>query len=220
VTIRVVVADDQALIRTGLRGIVETAGDLTVVGEAATGLRAVDEVLRLEPDVVLMDIRMPELDGIAATERITAAGCATRVLVLTTFDLDEYVYGALRAGASGFLLKDAPPVDLHAAIRVVAAGDALLAPKVTRRLIAAFTGDTATPTTPELDVLTDRERQVLGLVAEGLTNAEIGERLFITPGTAKVHVARLLYKLGARDRVQLVIIAHRAGLTPKPKRSQ
>ncbi len=215
-TIRVVIADDQALIRTGLRGIVEAAGDLTVAGEAATGLQAVDEVLRLEPDVVLMDIRMPQLDGIAATQRLTAAGSATRVLILTTFDLDEYVYGALRAGASGFLLKDTPPVDLHAAIRVVAAGDALLAPKVTRRLIAAFSGDTATPLTPELDVLTNRERQVLGLVAEGLTNAEIGERLFITPGTAKVHVARLLHKLGARDRVQLVIIAHRAGLTPKP----
>jgi DNA-binding NarL/FixJ family response regulator len=165
--------------------------------------------------VVLMDIRMPELDGIAATERLTAAGCATRVLVLTTFDLDEYVFGALRAGASGFLLKDAAPADLHAAIRTVAAGDALLAPKVTRRLIAAFTGGAATPTTPELDVLTERERQVLRLVAEGLTNAEIGGRLFITPGTAKVHVARLLYKLGARDRVQLVIIAHRAGLAAR-----
>jgi DNA-binding NarL/FixJ family response regulator len=196
VTIRVVIADDQPLIRTGLRGIVQSAANLTVVGEAATGRQAVDEVLRLVPDVVLMDIRMPELDGIAATERLTAAGCATRVLVLTTFDLDEYVFGALRAGASGFLLKDA-------------------APEVTRRLIAAFTGGAATPTTPELDVLTERERQVLRLVAEGLTNAEIGGRLFITPGTAKVHVARLLYKLGARDRVQLVIIAHRAGLAAR-----
>jgi DNA-binding NarL/FixJ family response regulator len=220
VTIRVVVADDQALIRSGLRGIVETAGDLTVVGEAATGRQAVDEVLRLRPDVVLMDIRMPELDGIAATGRLTAAGCATRVLVLTTFDLDQYVFGALRAGASGFLLKDAPPADLHAAVRTVAAGDALLAPKVTRRLIAAFTGTTAPAApelaaAPELEVLTDRERQVLGLVAEGLTNSEIGERLFIATGTAKVHVARLLYKLGARDRVQLVIIAHRAGMAPR-----
>jgi DNA-binding NarL/FixJ family response regulator len=213
VTIRVLIADDQPLIRSGLRGIVAVAPDLTVVGEAATGLQAVDEVLRLEPDVALMDIRMPELDGIRATERITAAGCTTRVLVLTTFDLDEYVFGALRAGASGFLLKDVPPEDLHAAIRVVAAGDALLAPNVTRRLVAAFVGGaTAVPGAGELDVLTARERQVLGLVAEGLTNAEIGERLFITPGTAKVHVARLLYKLGARDRVQLVIIAHRAGL--------
>jgi DNA-binding NarL/FixJ family response regulator len=167
--------------------------------------------------VALMDIRMPELDGIAATERLTTAGCAARGTgVLTTFDLDEYVHGALRAGASGFLLKDAPPVDLHSAIRIVAAGDALLAPQVTRRLIAAFIGGTATHTTSELDVLTDRERQVLALVAEGLTNAEIGERLFIAPGTAKVHVARLLYKLGARDRVQLVIIAHRARLVARP----
>ncbi len=215
-TIRVFIADDQALVRTGLRGIVEAAADLVVVGEAATGRQAVDELMRLEPDVALMDIRMPELDGIAATERLTTAGCATRILVLTTFDLDEYVYGALRAGASGFLLKDARPVDLHAAIRIVAAGDALLAPKVTRRLIAAFVGGAGAPATSELDVLTDRERQVLGLVAEGLTNAEIGERLFITPGTAKVHVARLLSKLGARDRVQLVIIAHRAGLVARP----
>jgi DNA-binding NarL/FixJ family response regulator len=216
VTIRVVIADDQALIRSGLRGIVENADDLTVVGEAATGLEAVDEAMRLQPDVVLMDIRMPELDGIAATQRLTAAGCPTRVLVLTTFDLDEYVYGALRAGASGFILKDAPPADLYTAIRVIAAGDALLAPTVTRRLITAFTGATVRATTPELDQLTSRERQVLGLIAEGLTNPEIGERLFIAPGTAKIHVARLLSKLGARDRVQLVIIAHRAGLAPKP----
>jgi DNA-binding NarL/FixJ family response regulator len=216
VTIRVLVADDQALIRTGLHGILEAAEDLTVVGEAATGRQAVDEVLRLRPDVALMDIRMPELDGIAATGRLTAAGCATRVLMLTTFDLDEYVYGALRAGASGFLLKDAPPADLQAAIRIVAAGDALLAPKVTRRLVAAFTGGAGRSPTDELNVLTERERQVLGLVAEGLTNAEIGARLFITPGTAKVHVARLLFKLGARDRVQLVIIAYRSGLAPKP----
>jgi DNA-binding NarL/FixJ family response regulator len=213
-TVRVVIADDQVLIRTGLRGIVDAAAGLTVVGEAATGLQAVEEVLRLEPDVVLMDVRMPLLDGIAATARLTALGCPTRVLVLTTFDLDEYVYGALRAGASGFLLKDTPPADLHAAIRVIANGDALLAPQVTGRLIAAFTRGNAQPPTPHLDVLTARERQVLGLVVEGLTNAEIGERLFITPGTAKVHVARLLSKLGARDRVQLVIIGHRAGLAP------
>jgi DNA-binding NarL/FixJ family response regulator len=215
VSIRVVIADDQALIRTGLRGIVETAHDLTVVGEAATGRQAVDEVTRLQPDVVLMDIRMPDLDGIVATERLTAAGCPTRVLVLTTFDLDEYVYGALRAGASGFLLKDTPPADLHTAVRVVAAGDALLSPSVTRRLIAAFAGSApAPPVGSELDRLTHRERQVLALVAQGLTNTEIGARLFITPGTVKVHVARLLYKLGARDRVQLVIIAYRAGVVP------
>jgi DNA-binding NarL/FixJ family response regulator len=215
--VRVVVADDQALVRVGLCGIVATADDLTVVGEAADGREAVDIVGRLAPDVVLMDIRMPGVDGIEATRRITAS-TATRVLMLTTFDLDEYVYGALRAGASGFLLKDAPPEDLYAAIRVVAAGDALLAPRVTRRLIATFAASSSAPAaTPELlDGLTDRERQVLALVAEGLTNAEIGLRLSVTSGTAKTHVARLLHKLGARDRVQLVILAYRSGLAPAP----
>ncbi|MFF5233290.1 response regulator [Dactylosporangium sp. NPDC000521] len=240
-----VVADDQALVRVGLCGIVETGGGLTVVGEAADGLTAVDVVTRLAPDVVLMDIRMPVLDGIEATRRITAS-TASRVLILTTFDLDEYVYGALRAGASGFLLKDAPPEDLHAAIRVIAAGDALLAPGVTRRLIATFAASSAAgssafvvpaavppgsraapqpelraapppgsgPAPDPLSGLTDRERQVLALVAEGLTNAEIGLRLHVTAGTAKTHVARLLHKLDARDRIQLVIIAHRSGLVP------
>ncbi|GAA1539555.1 response regulator transcription factor [Dactylosporangium maewongense] len=220
-----VVADDQALVRVGLCGIVATGDGLTVVGEAADGLAAVDVVTRLAPDVVLMDIRMPVLDGIEATRRITAS-TASRVLILTTFDLDEYVYGALRAGASGFLLKDAPPEDLHAAIRVIAAGDALLAPGVTRRLIATFAASSAASVDPApvppgprpapdpLGGLTDRERQVLALVAEGLTNAEIGLRLHITAGTAKTHVARLLHKLDARDRIQLVIIAHRAGLAP------
>ncbi|WP_344506526.1 response regulator transcription factor [Dactylosporangium maewongense] len=223
--VRVVVADDQALVRVGLCGIVATGDGLTVVGEAADGLAAVDVVTRLAPDVVLMDIRMPVLDGIEATRRITAS-TASRVLILTTFDLDEYVYGALRAGASGFLLKDAPPEDLHAAIRVIAAGDALLAPGVTRRLIATFAASSAASVDPApvppgprpapdpLGGLTDRERQVLALVAEGLTNAEIGLRLHITAGTAKTHVARLLHKLDARDRIQLVIIAHRAGLAP------
>jgi DNA-binding NarL/FixJ family response regulator len=214
VSVRVLIADDQALIRTGLRGIVDSCADLTVVGEAATGRQAVDETLRLRPDVALMDIRMPELDGISATREITNAQCPTRVLILTTFDLDEYVYGALRAGASGFLLKDTPPDELHTAIRVIAAGEALLAPTITRRLITTFAAGSAPTSTAELDVLTDRERQVLSLVAHGLTNAEIGQRLYIAAGTAKVHVARLLYKLGARDRVQLVIIAHRAGLAP------
>jgi DNA-binding NarL/FixJ family response regulator len=215
--VRVVVADDQALVRVGLCGIVATADDLDVIGQAADGLEAVDVVGRLAPDVVLMDIRMPGVDGIEATHRITAS-TATRVLMLTTFDLDEYVYGALRAGASGFLLKDAPPEDLHAAIRVVAAGDALLAPRVTRRLIAAFAARSpAIASTPDLlRGLTDRERQVLTLVAEGLTNAEIGLRLHVTAGTAKTHVARLLHKLGARDRVQLVILAYRSGLAPAP----
>jgi DNA-binding NarL/FixJ family response regulator len=210
--VRVVVADDQALVRVGLCGIVETADDLSVIGAAADGREAVDIVARLAPDVVLMDIRMPGVDGIEATRRITASS-ATRVLILTTFDLDEYVYGALRAGASGFLLKDAPPEDLHAAIRVIAAGDALLAPRVTRRLIAAFAATAPAPAPDLLDGLTDRERQVLALVAEGLTNAEIGLRLHVTAGTAKTHVARLLHKLGARDRIQLVILAHRGGLS-------
>ncbi|GAA3214421.1 response regulator [Dactylosporangium siamense] len=214
-TVRVVVADDQALVRVGLCGIVDAADDLSIVGEARTGRAAVDTVRRLEPDVVLMDIRMPDLDGIEATRQVVAS-TATRVLVLTTFDLDEYIYGALRAGASGFLMKDTPPADLHAAIRVVAGGEALLAPSVTRRLIAAFAARSVpTPAPPgrgTLTGLTDREREVLGLVAEGLTNAEIGGLLHITAGTAKTHVARLLHKLGARDRVQLVILAHRAGL--------
>ncbi|WP_432970733.1 response regulator [Dactylosporangium sp. CA-233914] len=217
-TARVVVADDQALVRVGLCGIVEAADDLTVVGQAGTGLEAVDAAHRLAPDVVLMDVRMPDLDGIEATRRITAS-TSSRVLILTTFDLDEYIYGALRAGASGFLLKDAPPLDLHAAIRIVAGGEALLAPTVTRRLIATFATQHRPPAPPAagpssgLTGLTDRERQVLSLVADGLTNAEIGARLHITAGTAKTHVARLLHKLAARDRVQLVILAHRAGLT-------
>ncbi|GAA2344720.1 response regulator transcription factor [Dactylosporangium salmoneum] len=218
-TVRVVVADDQVLIRVGLCGIVEAAADLTVVGQAGTGFEAVDAVHRLAPHVVLMDVRMPGLDGIEATRQITAS-TSSRVLMLTTFDLDEYIYGALRAGASGFLLKDAPPHDLHAAIRVVAGGEALLAPTVTRRLIATFATQHPPPAplpaglSSGLAGLTDRERQVLLLVADGLTNAEIGARLHITAGTAKTHVARLLHKLAARDRVQLVILAHRAGLTP------
>jgi len=212
-TIRVLVADDQPLVRMGLSGIVAAADDLVVVGEAEDGGSAVDLARDRTPDVVLMDVRMPRLDGIAATRAITAAGPA-KVLVLTTFDLDEYVYGALAAGASGFLLKDVTPADLQAAIRIVASGDALLAPAVTRRLITAWTQRTATVATPTagLEALTDRERQVLRQVAEGLTNAEIGTRLHITPGTAKTHVARLLMKLGARDRVQLVILAFRTGL--------
>ncbi len=213
--IRVVVADDQTLVRAGLRGIVESANDLTVVGEAATGLQAVEQARSELPDLVLMDVRMPEMDGIEATRLITSS-TAVRVLILTTFNLDEYVYGALRGGASGFLLKDTPPLDLLAAIRVIAAGDALLAPGITRRLIEEFATrpePAPFPTTPAtLEAVTDREREVLTLVAQGLTNAEIAQRLHISPGTAKTHVRRLLAKLNARDRVQLVIIAYQTGL--------
>jgi DNA-binding NarL/FixJ family response regulator len=212
-TLRVAVADDQELVRAGLCGILQAAPDLTVVGEAATGDQAIALVQAEKPDVVLMDIRMPDLDGIEATRRITAAE-DTKVLILTTFDLDEYVYSALRGGASGFLLKDTPPRQLIEAVRTVAHGDALLAPAITRRLIAHFTArPPVTATRPaQLDVLTDREREVLTLVADGLTNDEIARHLYISPGTAKTHVRHLLTKLDARDRVQLAIIAHRTGL--------
>jgi DNA-binding NarL/FixJ family response regulator len=214
VTTRVLVADDQHLVRAGLCGIVDSAADLTVVGDAACGLDAVEQARRTLPDVVLMDIRMPGMDGVEATGLITGSLTA-KVLVLTTFDLDEHVYSALRAGASGFLLKDTPPVDLLAAIRVVAAGDALLAPGVTRRLLAEFA---ARPEPPRHDrgslrLITDREREVLVLVGEGLTNGEIARRLHISPGTAKTHVRNLLTKLDARDRVELVVLAFRTGLT-------
>ena len=213
-TIHVVVADDQALVRAGLCGIVDTAPDLAVVGAASTGREAVELVRELKPDVVLMDIRMPDLDGLEATRLITASS-SVKVLILTTFDLDEYVYAALRGGASGFLLKDTPPPDLYAAIRIVAAGDALLDPGVTRRLIKEFAARPASPRPPEsraLSEITQREREVLLLVAEGLSNTEIADRLHIGTGTAKTHIAHLLTKLDARDRVQLVIIAYRTGL--------
>jgi DNA-binding NarL/FixJ family response regulator len=213
VTLRVAVADDQDLVRAGLCGILQAASDLAVVGEAATGGQAIALVQAEKPDVVLMDIRMPDLDGIEATRRITAAE-DTKVLILTTFDLDEYVYSALRGGASGFLLKDTPPRQLIEAVRTVAHGDALLAPAITRRLIAQFTArPPVTAARPaQLDALTDREREVLTLVADGLTNDEIARHLYISPGTAKTHVRHLLAKLDARDRVQLAIIAHRTGL--------
>jgi DNA-binding NarL/FixJ family response regulator len=223
VSVRVVVSDDQALVRTGLGRIISTAPDLCLVGEAATGREAVAQVRELRPDVVLMDIRMPDLNGIDATEVITASSDA-RVLILTTFDLDEYIYAALRAGASGFLLKDTAPSDLLSAIRVIAAGDALLAPSITRRLITRFAARPSADGGPNIDAahpggmldlhrrITNREREVLLLIAEGLSNAEIGSRLHITPGTVKTHVAHLLTKLDARDRVQLVILAFRAGL--------
>jgi DNA-binding NarL/FixJ family response regulator len=217
-TIRVVVADDQTLVRVGLRGIVETASDLTVVGEAGTGIQAVELARRHRPDVVLMDVRMPDMDGLEATGLITAGSPGPndiRVLMLTTFDLDEYVYEALRRGASGFLLKDTPPLDLLAAIRVIAAGDALLAPGITRRLIGEFAARPALSPPPGAELpktITKREREVLMLIAEGLSNTEIAERLHIGPGTAKSHVGHLLTKLDARDRVQLVILAYRTGL--------
>ena len=215
-TIRVLVADDQTLVRAGFRVLVDSAPDLEVVGEAGDGIEALELARRERPDVVLMDIRMPRLDGLEATRRIVADEllAGVRVLVLTTFDLDEYVYAALRAGASGFLLKDTPPGDLLAAIRVVAAGDALLAPGVTRRLIAEFSRrpEPSAVTPAALAGLTDRERQVLALVARGLSNAEIADQLVVSAATAKTHVSRVLAKLQARDRAQLVMLAYETGL--------
>ncbi|GAA3438803.1 response regulator [Kutzneria kofuensis] len=212
-TARVLVADDQALVRGSFRVLLETTSDLVVVGEAANGREAVELVATLRPDVVLMDVRMPELDGIEATRLITAmpAAADTKVLILTTYDLDEYVYAALRVGASGFVLKDTPPADLVAAVRVVAAGEALLAPTVTRRLIRAFVS-VPEPVPAALDGITAREREILLLVARGLSNAEIAERLHVGVTTTKTHVSRLLMKLGARDRAQLVIAAYESGL--------
>ena len=215
-SIRVVVADDQTLVRAGFRLLVDSAADLEVVGDAVDGAQALELARRERPDVVLMDIRMPRMDGLEATRHITAdaALAGVRVLMLTTFDLDEYVYQALRDGASGFLLKDTPPADLLAAIRVVAAGDALLAPGITRRLIAEFARrpDPSRAAPPALSSLTDREREVLILVAHGLSNAELAERLVVSPATSKTYVSRLLAKLGARDRAQLVAIAYESGL--------
>jgi len=215
--IRVAVADDQALVRSGFVVLLGSASDIEVVGEAADGMEAVALVEREHPDVVLMDIRMPEMDGLEATRRIVGAPAtaSTRVLILTTFDHDEYVFEALRAGASGFLLKDTLPVDLLAAIRVVADGDALLAPKVTRRLIEQFAA--AAPITtaevhPGIAELTEREREILLAVASGMSNAEIAETMFISHATAKTHVSRLLTKLVARDRAQLVMIAYESGV--------
>jgi DNA-binding NarL/FixJ family response regulator len=213
--IRVVVADDQALVRSGFAVLLRSASDIEVVGEAANGREAVDLVELERPDIVLMDIRMPEMDGLEATREIVADRPETRVLILTTFDVDEYVYGALRAGASGFLLKDTRPEDLLAAVRIVADGEALLAPKVTRRLIEQFVQQpeaAASAPNPALSTLTDREAEVLAAVARGLSNAEVAEELFMSHATAKTHVSRLLTKLDARDRAQLVVIAYEAGV--------
>jgi DNA-binding NarL/FixJ family response regulator len=209
----VLVADDQDLVRVGLRTILERREGIEVLGEAANGREAVREARRLRPDVVLMDVRMPELDGIAATRELAGAG-GPRVLVLTTFDLDEYVYEALRAGASGFLLKDAPPDRLVAAIHAVHEGDALLAPSITRRLVERFAGPGRGPTEAPaaLGELTAREREVLVLIARGLTNAEIAAALVVSMPTVKTHVGRVFMKLGLRDRAQAVIVAYEAGL--------
>jgi DNA-binding NarL/FixJ family response regulator len=212
--IRVLIADDQALVRAGFRVLVDSAPDLEVVGEAADGVQALELARSTSPDVVLMDIRMPEMDGLAATRALVADPDGPRVIILTTFDIDEYVFEALRAGASGFLLKDTDPGELLTAVRVVAAGDALLAPSVTRRLIEEFaTRPDPHRTPPEaLSVLTEREREVLALVARGLSNQEIAEELVISPATAKTHVSRVMMKLGARDRAQLVVVAYETGL--------
>lgn len=211
--LRVVIVDDQHLVRTGFRMILDAEDGIEVVGEAADGLAGVEVVLRERPDVVLMDVRMPHLDGVEATRRITAAGVATRVLVLTTFDLDEHVAGAVRAGASGFLLKDTPPDELVRAVRVVAAGDALLSPSVTRQLLdQVAAGGAPVATDPALETLTEREREVLDLLARGLSNAEIADLLVLGETTVKTHVGRVLSKLGLRDRVQAVVWAYEHGI--------
>jgi len=210
--LRLLIADDQAVVRIGFTAMLDAQPDMTVVGAAQDGRQAVSLARHLRPDVVLMDIRMPMLDGIGATRELKAADRAPHVLVLTTFDLDDYVYDALRAGASGFLLKDATPEEIIAAVRVVGSGDALLAPSVTRRLIAEFAGRAKLVAPPELDRLTAREREVLLLVAAGLTNAEIAGRLYLAEQTVKSHVSSVLLKLGLRDRVQAVILAYESGL--------
>jgi DNA-binding NarL/FixJ family response regulator len=214
--IRVLLADDQALIRAGFRVLVDSADDMEVVGEAADGAQAVDLARQDRADVVLMDIRMPNVDGLEATRRIGADDdlAGVKVIILTTFESDEFVYQAIRAGASGFLVKDAEPADLIHAIRVVAKGDALLAPSITRRLITdlASQPERRTLDVRQLDCLTDREREVMGLIAAGLSNDEIATRLFVSPLTAKTHVSRILTKLSARDRAQLVVMAYESGL--------
>ena len=210
--IRVLLADDQALVRAGFRMILEAQGDIEVVGEAGDGAQAVRLAAELEPDVTLMDVRMPELDGIEATSRIARTGIATRVVILTTFDLDEYVFRAFRGGASGFLLKNGPPERLLDAVRAAAAGEALLAPEPTRRLIERYAQSPTPDAEPRLAELTARELDVLRLVARGLSNAEIAQQLYLSHGTVKTHVTRILSKLELRDRVQAVVFAYETGL--------
>ena len=213
-TISVVVADDQGMVRSGFTTLLNAQPDIDVIGEAVNGQEAVTRAAELRPDVILMDVRMPVLDGLQATRRIAALEVGPRILILTTFDLDDYVYEALRAGASGFLLKDATTAELIHAVKVVAAGDALLAPSVTRRLIADFTREPpgVTPSPAKLDVLTSRETEVVKLIARGLSNAEISDTLVISAETTKTHVKRILAKLGLRDRAQVVVVAYESGL--------
>jgi DNA-binding NarL/FixJ family response regulator len=214
-TTRVALVDDQALLRAGFRALIDAEDDLEVVGEAGDGVEAIAVVKKTRPDVVLMDIRMPQLDGLEATRRISAdpALADTRIVILTTFELDEYVFEAVRHGASGFLVKDTEPVDLLAGIRAVAGGDALLSPGVTRRLIEEFASRSRpSASTDALDPLTQREREIVALVGEGLSNDEIAERLVVSPATAKTHVSRAMTKLHARDRAQLVVLAYETGL--------
>ena len=211
-TIRVLVADDQSMVRAGFRMLLADEQDIEVVAEASNGLEAVEKAARVRPTVVLMDIRMPELDGLEATRRILAADDEARILILTTFDLDEYVYEALSAGASGFVLKDDSPEQLLAAIRTVAAGDALLSPTVTKKVIKQFARHPRPAPPKELDELSERERDVFRLMAEGMSNGEIGDKLYISETTVKTHVTHILQKLGLRDRVQAVVLAYQTGL--------
>jgi DNA-binding NarL/FixJ family response regulator len=220
VSVRVLVADDQSMVRAGFRMLLSGEPDIEVVAEASNGLEAVEKAARFQPTVVLMDIRMPELDGLEATRRILAADDTARILILTTFDLDEYVYEALRAGASGFVLKDEPPEQLLAAIRTVAGGNALLSPAVTKRVIERFTRIPQTAPPREVEELTERELDVFRLIARGLSNAEIGRELYISDTTVKTHITHILQKLNLRDRVQAVVLAYETGLFDSDARGQ